>query len=275
MDGGLHIGTCSWRFSAWTGLVYSGRPGTEKLAEYAGRYGCVEVDQWYWSLFGADKVVLPQAKAAAEYAASVPEGFRFGVKLPDALTLTHLRPKVKGGPLVPNPHFLSVELLGRFMERLEPMRGKLGPLMLQFGYLNRRMVASQDEFLERLDTFVRHLPAGHTWCVEGRNPDWLNDGYFLWLRERGLAHVWEQGYYMPPVAEVYPKHAEQLTGDTVVRLHGPDREGIEKLSGKDWSRIVAPLKDMLLKRKDAWVFVNKHFEDCAPKTIERIKERLG
>ena len=85
--------------------------------------------------------------------------------------------------------------------------------------------------------------------------------------------------------EVYPKFAELLTDDCVVRLHGPDWEGIEKRVGKDWSKIVeprdadlaaliAPLKDLLIKRKNTWVFVNNHFEGCAPKTIERLKEMM-
>ena len=285
MDNAFHIGTCSWKFDAWRGLVYSGPPAGY-LAEYAQRYGCVEIDQWFWSLFGPQKVALPQAKAVSEYAASVPEGFRFGVKLPNALTLTHLHPERKTDPLVVNPHFLSVELLGQFMERLEPLRGKLGPLMLQFGYLNKQMLPSQAAFLERLDGFVKCLPAGHTWCVESRNPNWLDEAYFRFLKERGLTHVWEQGYYMPPVADVYAKHADQLTDTCVVRMHGPDREGIEKQVGKDWSKIVEPrdadlnavtgvLADMLARGKNVWAFVNNHFEGCAPKTIERIKERMG
>jgi len=282
----FHIGTCSWKFDAWRGLVYSGIRGGNRLEEYARRYRCVEIDQWFWSLFGPDKVALPAAKTVAEYAASVPEGFRFGVKLPNALTMTHLRQERKSDPLVPNPHFLSADLLRAFMAQLEPLRGKLGPLMLQFGYLNRQMISSQAEFLERLDALARQLPAGHTWCVETRNPNWLNDGYFRFLKERGLGSVFEQGYYMPPVSEVYAKFAELLTDDCVVRLHGPDWEGMEKRVGKDWSKIVeprdpdlaalvAPLTDMLAKRKNAWVFVNNHFEGCAPKTIERIKRLMG
>lgn len=285
MTPNLQIGTCSWKFPAWKGIVYSGRRGANLLAEYAERYGCVEVDQWFWSLFGPDKVALPQLRAVAEYADSVPADFRFGVKVPNALTLTHLRPARPGDPLVSNPHFLSPELLRAFWERLEPMRGKLGPLMLQFGYLNRQMIDSQAAFLERLDAFARELPPGATWCVETRNPAWLNESHFRFLRERGLGHVWEQGYYLPPVAEVYPKFAELLTDDCVVRLHGPDWEGMEKRVGQDWSRIVeprdadlaaliAPLKDMLAKRKHAWVFVNNHFEGCAPKTVERVRERM-
>ena len=94
----LHIGTCSWKFDAWRGLVYSGDPAGY-LSEYAQHFDCVEIDQWYGSLFGADKVALPQPKAVAGYAQSVPDGFRFGVKLPDALTLTHLRPVHTSGLL--------------------------------------------------------------------------------------------------------------------------------------------------------------------------------
>jgi len=134
----LHIGTCSWKFPSWRGVVYSDAP-ENYLGEYARNFACVEIDQWFWSLFGTDQVVLPQSKVVAEYAAAVPDGFRFGVKLPNALTLTHLHPASKTDPLVPNPHFLSMELLHRFLDRLAPMREKLGPLMFQFGYLNKRV----------------------------------------------------------------------------------------------------------------------------------------
>ena len=284
MNPQLHIGTCSWKFDAWRGLVYSGDP-SGYISEYAQMYDCVEIDQWYWSLFGADKVSLPRPETVAGYAKSVPAGFRFGVKLPDALTPTHLRPANKSDPLVNNPHFLSPDLLMTFMALLEPMRAKLGPLMLQFGYINRQMMPSQSAFLERLDAFVKCLPSGHTWCVEIRNPDWLNDAHFLWLKDRGIAHVFEQGHYMPPVADVYAKHANQLTDAAVVRMHGRDYEAMGKRVGKDWSKIVEPhdgdldriaamLKDLGARGKQAWAFVNNHFEGCAPATIERLKERM-
>ena len=123
MNDGIRIGTCSWKYPGWRGIVYSDAATPDYLAEYAQRFDVVEVDQWYWSLFGPDKVVLPQPKTVAVYAAAVPDGFRFGVKLPDALTLTHFRPKAKSDPLVPNPHYLSVDLLHTFLERLEPLRG--------------------------------------------------------------------------------------------------------------------------------------------------------
>jgi uncharacterized protein YecE (DUF72 family) len=285
MNGTLHIGTCSWKFPSWRGVVYS-EATSDYLAEYAQKYACVEIDQWFWSLFGPDKVVLPLPKVVADYAAAVPEGFRFGVKLPNAITLTHFHQTDKTVPLVPNPHFLSVELLRSFLDRLAPLREKLGPMMLQFGYLNKQMVPSQAAFMEQLDAFIRQLPAGYTWCVETRNPNYLNAPYFTFLREHGMAHVFEQGYYMPPVAGVYEKYADLLGETVLIRLHGADRQEIEKKTGKDWSRISEPhdtdldaladvLKDLQKRQKKTWAFVNNHFEGCAPKTIKRIEERMG
>ena len=56
---GINIGTCSWKYESWRGLVYSDKPRINYLAEYAQKYDTVEVDQWFWSLHGPDKVSLP------------------------------------------------------------------------------------------------------------------------------------------------------------------------------------------------------------------------
>ncbi len=49
----LRIGTCSWKYPSWEGLVYSRSAGIDYLAEYARRYNTVEVDQWFWALPGS------------------------------------------------------------------------------------------------------------------------------------------------------------------------------------------------------------------------------
>jgi len=111
----LNIGTCSWKYPSWEGLVYSKKKPTNYLQEYSRHYNTVEVDQWFWSLFAGDKVVLPRADVIREYAASVPENFRFCVKVPNSITLTHHYKKNKSDPLAANPHFLSIDLMQRFL----------------------------------------------------------------------------------------------------------------------------------------------------------------
>lgn len=277
MTPAIHLGTCSWKYPSWRGLVYSAKPENH-LREYARRYDCVEIDQWFYSLF-KDEVVLPELATVVEYGRSVHTDFRFGIKLPNALTLTHY-PKTRE----PNPYFLSYDLLCTFMRAIQPLN--MGPLMFQFGFLNRQMMPSQKVFQEKLAQFASQLPAGYTWCIETRNPNYLNDDYFRFLRDHNLGHVWQQGYYMPSIFDLYAKHADQLTDTVVIRLHGPDREGMEERTKKKWSQITEPkdqeldqlagmLKDLQDRKKQVWAFANNHYEGSAPLTIDRIRARLG
>lgn len=51
----LKVGTCSWKYESWKGLIYEeGKTykAQDYLADYARRLGSVEVDQWFWSQIG-------------------------------------------------------------------------------------------------------------------------------------------------------------------------------------------------------------------------------
>ena len=63
-------------------------------------FSTVEVDQWFWSLFAGDKVVLPNPKVVRECADSVPEDFIFSIKVPNSITLTHHYKKQKSDSLI-------------------------------------------------------------------------------------------------------------------------------------------------------------------------------
>jgi uncharacterized protein YecE (DUF72 family) len=177
-------------------------------------------------------------------------------------------------------------VLRAFLDRLEPLRVKLGPLMFQFGFLNRKMVPAQAEFLDKLGAFAGQLPKDHVWCIETRNPNYLNASHFDFLQGRRLAHVFLQGYYMPPIFGVYDRFADKLADNVVIRLRGPDREGMEERTGNDWSRkLVEPrdadldalatlARNLKARRRTVWLMVNNHFEGSAPLTIERIRARL-
>ncbi|PLX23103.1 MAG: DUF72 domain-containing protein, partial [Ignavibacteria bacterium] len=43
----LRIGTCSWKYPSWKGIVYSAPKGINYLEEYARVYDTVEIDQWF------------------------------------------------------------------------------------------------------------------------------------------------------------------------------------------------------------------------------------
>lgn len=287
MDSNTHIGTCSWKYDSWQGIIYPENKPFNYLQEYSKHYQTVEVDQWFWSLFKGNKAVLPKPSVVREYVESVPEGFKFCIKVPNSITLTHHYKKKKSDPLEPNPHFLSVELMKKFLERLEPMSKYTGLLIFQFEYLNKKKVpGGLREFIDRFGEFAEQLSAGHSYFVESRNPNFINENYFNFLQDQGLYNVFLQGYYMPPIFEIYSKHRELIKNKVVIRLHGPDRKGIEEKTGKDWSRVDSPqdrdiesLSEMLLdlesRNVQTFIYVNNYFEGSAPRTIERIQEALG
>ncbi|MGD8628097.1 MAG: DUF72 domain-containing protein [bacterium] len=281
----LRIGTCSWKYDSWKGLIYPEKPRINHLKEYAAHYDTVEIDQWFWSLHGPDKVSLPRPDVVRAYVDSVPENFKFSVKVPNSITLTHFYRKSRTEPLTPNPHFLSPTLMREFVESLAPMGDRLGPLMLQFEYLNRQKIASQDEFLDKLGNFMSACPDGFTYCVETRNPTYLNTAYFDFLARKGMGHVFLQGYYMPSIFETYREMGKMVKDLTVIRLHGPDRRGIEAKSGSIWNKIIEPkdaelarlkamLQDLLARGVSAYLNVNNHYEGSAPLTIEKIQSLL-
>ncbi len=282
----LNIGTCSWKYDSWQGIVYPENKPFNYLQEYSQHYKTVEVDQWFWSLVAGDKAVLPKPEVVQEYADSVPEDFAFCIKIPNSITLTHHYKKKKADSLNPNPHFLSIDLMNRFLERLEPLFINISSLIFQFEYLNKqKMPGRLQQFIDKFGEFVEQLPSGFRYCVETRNPNYLDYAYFNFLTTERLSHVFLHGYYMPPIFELYKKHRAHIKDHTVIRLHGPDRKGIEKQTRNDWSQVVAPkdndleqlagmLADLGSTDVQSFLYVNNHFEGSAPRTITRIKDAL-
>ena len=283
----LRIGTCSWKFPSWHGLVYSKPKGVNYLEEYTRRYDSVEVDQWFWSRFSLGEVSLPDPADVAAYRAAVPDDFRFTVKAPNSVTLTHLYKEEKDDPLIANPSFLSASLVKTFLRLLDPLRDVLGPVMFQFEYLNRQKMSLQDSFQKQFVAFAQQLPAGYAYGVEVRNPKYLNDAYFRFLSGGRLIPVLLQGYWMPPIWGVYAEHRERILDHktVVIRLLGPDRKGIDEMTGKRWDSLAAPkdkelprvvgiARDLMNEGVDVYINVNNHYEGSAPLTIQRIRELL-
>jgi len=279
------LGTCSWKFPSWHPLVYSAPDGINYLAEYAARYKTVEIDQWFWSLFGETTVSLPRKETVAEYLEAVGSDFAFTIKVPNSITLTHFYRSIKEVGGRPNPYFLSRELFTDFLECIAPMRRQTRALMFQFEYLNKQKMSGLSEFTRRMSDFLAGLPSDWTYAVECRNPNYLKPPYFDMLASHGVGHVFLQGYYMPPVTRIYQLARERLCGPRIMRLLGPDRSGIEKETGKKWDTIVWPrdeeisqiaqvARDQLDRGQDVIVNVNNHYEGSAPLTIERFRTAL-
>ncbi len=288
----LRIGTCSWKYESWKGLIYEPekayRPD-DYLKDYARILGSVEVDQWFWSLFPGT-IRLPEPHQVRRYAESVPDNFVFTVKALNSLTLTHFYSKQPAAYAAyagqPNDSFLDNDLLERFLERLAPLGKKLGPIMFQFEYLNKTKMPNKEAFIERFQDFISRAPQGFRYAVETRNPNYLTSTFFEFLARGGLGFVFLEGYYMPPIGQVFESHHPPTADFSIIRLHGGDRQEIEKETGEVWNRVVSPRPDGIRaaarivrsnarRRVITFVNVNNHFEGSAPLSIQRFLEELG
>lgn len=282
----LRIGTCSWKYDSWRGLIYSQDEKINYLKEYSQQFDTVEIDQWFWSLRDLNKIVLPRKDVVQNYKESVTPSFRFSVKIPNSITLTHIYRDDKDKPLIPNHHFLSHDLLEEFLTSLKPIHKNLGPLTFQFEYLNQEKIKSQFEFQGLIREFVDKLKWDFQFAIEIRNPSYLNETYFQFLRDNKLSHVFLQGHSMPDVFDIHKKYKDYIKGYALVRLDGADKKGIETRSGGEWNKIVDPkdpeldkivlmIKELLERKIDVYLFVNNYYEGSAPLTIQKIKKLLS
>jgi uncharacterized protein YecE (DUF72 family) len=205
---GVFIGTSSWKYEGWLGQLYSperydfrGKVAKTRferdcLAEYAEVFKTVCVDAAYYT--------FPTQRYLTGLAEQVPEDFRFGFKVTDAIT-------IKKFPNLPrfglhagkaNPDFLNADLFGTaFLKPCEAIREKVGVLMFEFSRFYPSDYAHGREFVADLDTFLGKLPRGWPYAIEMRNRHWLVPEYFACLAKHRVTHVFNSWDAMPAVSE--------------------------------------------------------------------------
>lgn len=202
----VRLGTSTWNFPGWRGLVYGAASGTkglaaEGLAAYA-RYPLfrtVGVDRNFYRAMSVNDF--------AALAAQVPEDFRFLVKAPRAATDPSLRTET-GRARGVNPHFLSAELAEEtFLGPVTAGLGdKAGPLVFQFSPFARgvlRQPGALPELADRFERFFEALQrantAGRILAAEFRNYELLTPRMLLMLKRCGVRPVLGLHPLMPGV----------------------------------------------------------------------------
>ena len=209
MPAALHMGTSSWSFPGWRGLVWrdehtASSLSRQGLAPYSQHplLRCVSLDRSFYRPLSASDY--------AGYAAQVPDRFRFVVKAPglvcDAL--------IRGGDgrgLEDNPAFLDPALAtSEFVQpAIEGLGHKIGALVFQLSPLPQPSVARLDSVLARLATMLDSLPdlrsaAGAVIAVEVRNPEFLSPAFVSVLKASGATYCLGLHPRMPPIDQQLP-----------------------------------------------------------------------
>ncbi len=201
---GVRLGTSSWTFPGWAGLVYD--PAANLDPSALARHGLAAyVEHPLLRIVGLDRTYdapLP-ASDFARYAAQVPDDFRFVVKAWQDL----VRPSVveetawhRG--LARNPHFLagSVAEAAVLHPALEGLGQKLGVVLFQFPPLRRSESGTPAAFAARLAAFLAALPRGPAYAVELRTRELMTRTFAHVLQEAGASPAFVVHPAMPPLA---------------------------------------------------------------------------
>jgi uncharacterized protein YecE (DUF72 family) len=264
----FRIGTCSWNYDSWVGLLYK-KPLPNSLAylpEYAKKYNTVEIDSWFYK--------IPNDTDVLEYSNSVPADFLFTCKAPQMLTQVF-----KYGTKEKNPLFLSTDLFKEFYDRIIQMKHKINSIIFEFEYINKEKMNSFSDFSIAFQNFINNIPRNIPISLETRNGNYLTDSYFSMLLDNDIAHVFSEKIYMPSICEIIDKNKNKLTNKVVIRLLGGDRKIIEEKTNNTWNSIVdeknvTPIVnrviDLLDLGKNITVNINNHYEGSAPLTINKF-----
>ena len=258
---GLFLGTSAFTAAGWPGSFYPpGTKSSEYLTYYATKFQTVEIDSTYYR--------TPSASTVTGWYEKTPPDFIFAAKVPKIITHEKILKDCE-------PEF------DEFVDRMDLLDEKLGPLLLQFPWFNKYEIQA-DEFMARLRFFlnrVKDLPTVR-FAVEIRNRTWLDRRFTDLLREYNVALALTDQVRMLRPWEMKLGLSDLVTTDFIYIRWLGDRHGIEKLT-QTWDRTVVDREDDLkhwvdvLKQlvfnkniRKAFAFANNHFAGHGPATIK-------
>jgi uncharacterized protein YecE (DUF72 family) len=259
----LRIGTSAFTAEGWAGSFYpAGLKPADYLTHYATQFDTVELDSTFYR-------TPPPAMVRGWYG-KTPPGFVFAAKVPQVIT--HEKMLEDCG-----------EELKTFLNAMDNLGEKLGPLLLQFPYFNKTKFVNAAAFISRLQPFLKKLPRGYRFAVEIRNKYWLVPALADALRENGVALALIDQSWMPPISEVVTKLDPITTDFTYIRWLG-DRKGIEEQT-KSWDKTIVDrrreleawveaCRKFLARRIAVFAFANNHYAGHAPATVRLFQQLL-
>ena len=212
------------------------------VSRYAAEFDTVELNASFYR--------WPRDVAFSSWHRRLPEGFRFTVKAPRALT-----------------HARRLREPGYWIERMSTswdlLRERAGLLLLQLPPDLERDDA-------RLNQFLAQLPDRIPVAVEFRHPSWATEEVFELLERHGAAYTVMSGAGLPCIL--------RATAPTVyLRLHGPDDQTLYAGSYPDqdlrwWSDRI---REWRAQGRDVWAYFNNDGQGHAVRNARTLRGLLA
>lgn len=292
----IRLGTSSWSYPGWQGIVWAGRHGESNLSRngltaYAQQplHRAVSIDRGFYQSLTESQY--------ERYAQLVPEDFRFTVKAPSVITDAQVRAEDGRGRQA-NTAFLDPRLA--IQEFLEPamagLGARIGALVFQLSPLPLAMLDRMPEQFDRLHAMLAALPSLRkvapeaVVAVEVRDPEWLTPDFVAVLKETGARYCLGLHPKLPTIQEQLPLLRAMWPGPLVCRwnlhrIHGPfGYEDAEKKYG-EYAEILDPdpeTRAVLAKvirataeaGHPAYVTVSNHAEGSAPLSLRALAREI-
>jgi len=156
----LYVGTSGYSYKEWKGSFYPEKlAAKDMLPYYSSKLPAVELNNTFYR--------LPQRSMVESWKAQVPENFRFSVKA--SQRITHFK-RLKEASAETN----------YMLETVSALDDRLGVVLYQ-------LPPNMKKDLERLETFLKHLPANPPATFEFRHPTWFDDDVLQLLRNENRA----------------------------------------------------------------------------------------
>lgn len=282
----VRLGTSSWNFPGWRGLVYAADAPQSQLS----RHGLAAYAQHpLLRTVGVDRTYYAPITAAefAGYAQQVPPSFRFLVKGLGEL----LNPQRANGAGA-NPRYLDATAFTNecVTPALQGLGERLGMLLLQFPPQSMAMRRDPAGFAARLRRFLDGLPPHVPYAVELRDAELLTERYRDTLRASAVQHAFAVHPRLPPLREqlaLIPPDLLAPERPLVVRwmLHqglgyeaAVERyEPFDRLVDPDpaaRSEIARLAQWALQQGRSMFVVVNNKAEGCAPCSVLELARTI-
>jgi uncharacterized protein YecE (DUF72 family) len=240
--GTLYLGTQGFSYKDWVGNFYPAHtPPADYLAQYVNQFRALELDSTFYG--------VPRPTTIHGWYEATPPDFVFTAKFPRAIT--HDKKLIN-----------TDEDSRAFLEAMQGLREKCGPLLLQFMY------DFSPDFAPVLDHYLSSLPKSLRYAVEFRHKGWLQPQHFDLLEKHRVALCLHDLYYMPKITRV-------TTDFTYIRWLGNrkqltkfDRLQIDRSKEQVWWSGV--IKAHLSKGIDVYGFVNNCWAGHAPSSAQQL-----
>lgn len=290
MPSWLRLGTSSWSFPGWKGILYGGDPSASLLAKRGlGAYA----QNPLFRTVGIDRSYYRPLDLAdwRSYAEQVPADFRAISKAWSEVS-TLVFPKMAGDRAgQPNPKFLDPEIA---MERvvlpcIEGFGANAGPIVFEISPVPRGHLPPVGEVVERIDRLLAKLPHELDYAFELRNRELLDPTYFDVLAKHGASHVLNFWGSMPRIREQAEHFDFARAGHLVLRLMLPPhtRYAEAKAAYDPFDKIALEQPEMRddvvwlvsqmagIAAPEVFVVVNNKAEGSSPLTVRALAERIA